>query len=88
MQFGGAFHRIMQNTVYANPRHDPPQMLKFDLANGYYRIRLTPSAAQELAIVFLVSSLPLLWWAFLCASPWGGTKAHHTFVILRKLLQT
>jgi hypothetical protein len=52
MQFGAAFHRIMQNIAYANPRHGPPQMLKFDLANGYYRICLMPSAAQELAIVF------------------------------------
>jgi hypothetical protein len=52
MQFGGAFHRIMQNTAYANPRYGPPQVLKFDLADGFYRIRLMPSAAQELAVVF------------------------------------
>jgi len=51
MQFGAVFHRIMQNIAYANPHYRPPQMLKFDLANGYYRIRLTPSAAPELAVV-------------------------------------
>jgi len=52
LQLGHALQRILQKIAYANPAYGPPQLLKFDLADGYYRIRLTPSAALELGVVF------------------------------------
>jgi hypothetical protein len=51
MQIGHAFQRILQHIAYANPSHGPPLMQKLDLADGYYRVRLTPQAALELAVV-------------------------------------
>jgi hypothetical protein len=51
MQIGHSFHRILQHIAYANPAHGPPLMQKLDLADGYYRVRLTPQAALELAVV-------------------------------------
>jgi len=51
MQFGHTLTRILQHIAYANPQHGPPLLLKFDLADGYYRVRLTPQAALELAVV-------------------------------------
>jgi hypothetical protein len=45
----------LQQIAYANPQHGPPLLLKFDLADEYYYVRLTPQAALELAVV-----LPLI----------------------------
>jgi hypothetical protein len=41
----------MQRLAYADKRHGPPHMLKFDLDNGYCRVHLSPEAALELAVV-------------------------------------
>jgi len=51
MQFGNALQRILQRLAYANPKFGPVHMLKFDLSDGYYRIRLSPEAALELAVL-------------------------------------
>jgi hypothetical protein len=51
MQFGKALQRILQRLVYCNHAFGPPLMAKLDLADGYYRIPLSPSAALELAVV-------------------------------------
>jgi hypothetical protein len=51
MQFGAALPRILQRIAYANPTYGPVLLSKFDLADGYYRIPLTPEAALELAVV-------------------------------------
>jgi hypothetical protein len=51
MQFGHAFQRLIQRIVYCNPQYGPPVMAKVDLADGYYRIPLSPMAALELAVV-------------------------------------
>ncbi len=51
MQFGNAFHCLMQRLVYCNPQFGLPLMAKLDLADGYYRIPLSPLAALELAVV-------------------------------------
>jgi hypothetical protein len=51
MQFGQALQRIIQRVVYANPAHGPVLLAKLDLADGYYRIPLSPHAAQHLAVV-------------------------------------
>jgi hypothetical protein len=62
MQFGATLQRILQRIVYCNPEHGPPQLAKIDLADGYYRIPLSPSAALRLAVVIPtdVAGLPLI----------------------------
>jgi hypothetical protein len=51
MQFGGALQRFLQQLVYANPTYGPPLMAKIDLADGHYRVPLSPTAALQLAVV-------------------------------------
>lgn len=51
MQLGHTLPRILQHIAYADPTHGPPLLMKLDLADGYYRVRLTPQAALELAVV-------------------------------------
>jgi hypothetical protein len=43
MQFGQALQRIVQRIVYANPAFGPVLLAKLDLADGYYRIPLSPT---------------------------------------------
>jgi hypothetical protein len=58
MQFGQAFQRILQRLAYANPKYGPPLMAKIDLADGYYRIPLSASAALRLAVILPSDGLP------------------------------
>jgi hypothetical protein len=51
MQFGHTWNRFLQQLAYANPRFGPPLIAKLDLADGYYRVPLSASAALELAVV-------------------------------------
>jgi hypothetical protein len=51
MQFGATLQRLLQRLVYCNPRHGPPLMAKVDLADGYYRVPLSPCAALQLAVI-------------------------------------
>jgi hypothetical protein len=62
MQFGTRLQRILQRIVYCNLAHGPTQLAKIDLADGYYRIPLSPSAALCLAITIPtdVASMPLI----------------------------
>jgi hypothetical protein len=51
MQFGGALQRLLQRLVYINPTYGPPLLAKIDLADGYYHVSLSPTAALGLAVV-------------------------------------
>jgi len=51
MQIGQTLPRILQRLAYANPKYGPPSISKFDLSDGYYRVRLSPEAALELAVI-------------------------------------
>jgi hypothetical protein len=51
MQFGSALQRILQCLVNCNPTFGPPLSAKLDLADGYYRVPLSPWAALQLAVV-------------------------------------
>jgi hypothetical protein len=51
MQFGATLQRLLQRIAYANTNFGPVHMLKFDLADGYYRVTLAPHAALELAVI-------------------------------------
>jgi len=59
MQFGHALPRLLQRIAYANPSHGLPLLLKLDMADGYYRIRLSPEAALELVGIPLC--IPMGW---------------------------
>ena len=72
MQFGQALQRVLQRIAYSNPAFGPVYLAKLDLADGYYRIPLSPHAVQQLAVVLpadhegepligLPLSLPMGW---------------------------
>jgi len=51
MQLGHTLSRLLQKIAYVNPELGPPLLMKLDLLDGYYRVRLSPEAALELAVV-------------------------------------
>jgi hypothetical protein len=72
MQFGFTLQRLLQCIAYANPSLGPPLLLKLDLSEGYYRVRLSPQATLELAtllphpsggrpLIGIPLSLPMGW---------------------------
>ena len=72
MQFGKALNRILQRILAANPRYGPTYMLKLDLSDGFYRIRLRaediptlgvaiPVGPGEDPLVALPLTLPMGW---------------------------
>ena len=54
MQFGKALTRILQRILAANPQHGPTYMLKLDLSDGFYRIRLRAEDIPTLGVAFPV----------------------------------
>jgi hypothetical protein len=72
MQFVFTLQRLLQRIAYANPSLGLPLLLKLDLSNGYYRVRLSPQATLELAtllphpsggrpLIGIPLSLPMGW---------------------------
>jgi hypothetical protein len=51
MQFGNTIHRLLQRIAYADPSLGPVYLAKFNLSDGFYRIRLTPTASLALAVL-------------------------------------
>lgn len=51
MQFGATLQRILQRIVYCNAHHGPLLLAKVDLADGYYRVPLSPAASLALAVL-------------------------------------
>lgn len=52
MQFGRTLDRIIRKIVTANPRHGRVYLSKTDLADGFYRLFLSPRDALKLGVVF------------------------------------
>ena len=52
MQYGRALDRIIRQVVRADPKHGPVHLIKVDLADGFYRIGVTPHDIPKLAVVF------------------------------------
>ena len=50
MQFGRALERILYDVRHANPKFGPVYLQKVDIADGYYRIWLNPTAISQLAV--------------------------------------
>ena len=61
MQFGKALDHILQRILAANPWHSPTNMLKIDLLDSFYRVRLRSEDIPMLGVAFPVG-------------PWGGTS--------------
>jgi len=57
MQIGNALQCILQCLVYCNTSYGPLLMVKIDLADGYYRVSLSPQAALTLAVI-IPSDIP------------------------------
>jgi hypothetical protein len=51
MQFSAALQRMLQRIVFCDPSHGPPLLAKVDLADGYYRVPLSPQASLALGVV-------------------------------------
>lgn len=51
MQFRGTLQHFLQHLIYANPVYGPPLMAKIDLADGYYRVPLSPTATLQLTVI-------------------------------------
>ena len=52
MQWGRTLDRVLSRIYYADRRHGPVLLSKTDLADGFYRIPLTPTGALKLAVPF------------------------------------
>jgi hypothetical protein len=79
MQFGKAPERILAQIVAANPAHGPVQLIKVDIADGFYRVWLNLSDIPKLAVSIpsLKGEEPLL--AFPLVLPMGWTKSPPCF---------
>ena len=79
MQFGKALDRIIRTIVHADPSHGPVQLIKVDLADGFYRIDVAPRDIPQLGVTFPVhhNEPPLV--AFPLTLPMGWTNSPPAF---------
>jgi hypothetical protein len=52
MQFGHTLQRLLQKLVDADPRYGPAQIIKIDIADGFYRVWLATSDIPKLGVIF------------------------------------
>lgn len=52
MQFGRAVERLLHRIHHANRRFGPVYMIKVDISDGFYRLKLSPSGVPSLGVVF------------------------------------
>ena len=52
MQFGHALDRILREILLVDPANGPPEMMKVDIADGFYRIQLNFDNIPKLGVVF------------------------------------
>ena len=52
MQFGHALDRILREILLSNPQHDPVQLMKVDLSDGFYRLCLNIEDIPKLDVTF------------------------------------
>ena len=58
MQFGTAPRRISEDLMRSNPEFGPVFMMKNDMSDGFYRIRLTSSGSLKLAVILPKDLVP------------------------------
>jgi hypothetical protein len=81
MQFGKALERILRTIVEANPRFGPVQLIKVDIADGFYRIWLNLQDIPKMAVAIpqLAGEEPLL--ALPLVLPMGWTESPPYFCV-------
>jgi hypothetical protein len=52
MQFGRTLTRLLHKIVQADPCHGPVKLIKVDVADGFYRIHLSPHQLPALGVAF------------------------------------
>jgi hypothetical protein len=52
MQFGNALPRLLCHVVLTDPCHGPVQLIKVDIADGFYRIGVRPLYFLKLGVAF------------------------------------
>ena len=52
MQFGHALDRILREILLANPKFGPVNLIKIDIADGFYRLDINPTDIPKLAVIF------------------------------------
>ena len=52
MQFGHALDCILREILLANPKFGPVNLIKIDIADGFYRLDVNPSDIPKLAVIF------------------------------------
>jgi hypothetical protein len=75
MQFGRALERILRQIVQANPKFGPVNLIKIDLADGFYRVWVRTEDIPKLGVSFpqLEGEEPLV--AFPLSLPMGWTES-------------
>ena len=86
MQFGHTFQRVLQKVVHANPAFSPVEIIKLDLADGYYRIPVSSSGVQQLGIILppMMAKQPLI--AFPLALPKGWSESLPLFCMFMEMV--
>ena len=52
MQYGRALDRLLREIVFADPTLGPVYMLKADVSDGFYRIRIRREDAPKIGLIF------------------------------------
>jgi hypothetical protein len=89
MQFGNALPRLLRHVIFADPAHGPIQLIKVDIANGFYRIGVRPNDVLKLGVAFPTKPDQLQLVAFPITLPMGWTNSPPPFSVRpRKPLPT
>jgi hypothetical protein len=72
MQFGRTLQRLLQKIVHADPQHGPVYMCKVDIADGFYRLHLSPEDIPSLGVAFppAPDGTPLIAFPLTCPMGW------------------
>jgi hypothetical protein len=75
MQFGWSLKCILWEILFANPAHGPVQMIKLDISDRFYRIRLNIDAIPKLGFVFptLPGDKPLIAFPLVLLMGWTNS---------------
>jgi hypothetical protein len=82
MQFGRTLDRVLHRIHHANRRFGPVQLIKVDIADGFYRLKVAPSHIPVLGVAFphLPGEEPLV--AFPLVLPMGWVSSPPYFCAL------
>jgi len=79
MQFGNALPRLLRHVVLADPAHGPVQLIKVDIADGFYRIGVRPPDVLKLGVAFPTEPGQPQLVAFPITLPMGWTNSPPIF---------